>query len=76
MWQLEVMKADKELVEAGRFESVTAAAGRIRELEDYPAMSVIFSIYVDPDHGTDEKSFGHLEHKGRRAVYVVKRRTN
>ena len=36
-------------------------------------MSVIFSIYVDPVHGTDEKSFGHLEHKGRRATYVVRR---
>ncbi len=73
MWRLEFMKADKKMVEAGRFDSVTAAAGRIRELEEYPAMSVIFTVYVDPVHGTDEKAFAHLEHQGRRATYVVKR---
>ena len=37
MWKLEFMKADKEMVEAGRFDSVTAAAGRIRELKTIPS---------------------------------------
>jgi hypothetical protein len=37
---------------------------------------VFLEIYVDTVHGSDEESLGHLEHKNRRALYVVKRRIN
>jgi len=76
MWQLMMTNAAKEWVEAGSFESVMEAAGRIREMEGYPVTRVFFEIHVDTVHGSDEESFGHLEHKGRRALYVVKRRMN
>jgi len=76
MWQLMTTNAAKEWVEAGSFETVTAAARRIRELEDYPVTGVFLEMHVDTVHGNDEEAFGHLEHKGRRALYVVKRRAN
>jgi hypothetical protein len=76
MWKLMMTNAAKEWVPDGDFETVTAAAGRILEIEDYPVTGVFLQMYVDTVHGSDEESFGHLEHKGRRALYVVKRRTN
>lgn len=76
MWQLMMTNAAREWVAAGVFETMTAAARRIRELEDYPVTGVFLEIYADTELGTDEESFGHLEHKGRRALYVVKRRVN
>jgi hypothetical protein len=76
MWQLMMTNAAHEWVEAGSFETVTAAARRIREIENYPVTGVFLEIYIDAVHSNDEEAFGHLEHKGRRALYVVKRRTN
>jgi hypothetical protein len=76
MWRLKMTNAAKEWIDAGGFETVTAAAQRIRELEKYPVTGVFLEMYVDTVHGTDEESFGHLEHTGRRALYVVKRQVN
>jgi hypothetical protein len=76
MWQLMMTNAAKEWVEAGSFETMTAAARRIRELEAYPVTGIFLEMHIDTELGTDEESFGHLEHTGRRALYVVKRRTN
>jgi hypothetical protein len=74
MWQLMMTNAANEWVDAGDFETVTAAAGRIRELEEYPVTGVFFKVYVDTAHGTDEEAFGHLHHDGRRALYGIRRR--
>jgi hypothetical protein len=74
MWQLMMTNAAKEWVDAGDFETVTAAAGRIRELEGYPVTGIFFQVYVDTVHGTDEEAFGHLHHNGRHALYGIKRR--
>jgi hypothetical protein len=74
MWQLIMTNAAKEWVDVGNFETVTAAAGRIRELEGYPVTGVFFTVYVDTVHGTDEEAFEHLHHDGRLALYGVKRR--
>jgi hypothetical protein len=76
MWQLMMTNAAKEWVEAGSFETVTAAARRIREIERYSVTGVFLDMHVDTVFGSDEESFGHLEHTGKRALYVVKRRTN
>jgi hypothetical protein len=76
MWQLMMTNTAKEWVEAGSFETVTAAARRIRELEDYPVAGMFLETYVDTEHGSDEDALGRLEHTGRRAIYVIKRRVN
>jgi hypothetical protein len=76
MWQLKMTNAAKEWVQVGTFENVTAAAGRIRELEDYPTTGVFFEIHVDTLHGTDEEAFSVLHHTGRRALYGIRRRVN
>ena len=68
--------AASEWTDAGNFESITAATRRIREIEGYPVTGIFFDIYVDTVGGTDEESFGHLEPKGRQALYVVKRRAH
>ena len=44
MWQLSMKNAAKEWVEVGRFDTVTAAARRIRELEDYPHTGVFLEM--------------------------------
>jgi hypothetical protein len=46
MWQLMMTNAAKEWVDVGDFETVTAVAGRIRELEGYPVTGVFFKVYV------------------------------
>jgi hypothetical protein len=33
-------------------------------------------MFDDTDFGSDEESFGHLEHSGQRTLYVAKRRVN
>ncbi len=78
MWQLMMTNATKEWVHAGNFETVKAAAGRIRDMEGYPVTGVFFQILVETDFGTDDEFFGHLEHTGRntKRCYVVKRRMN
>lgn len=73
MWQLKMTNAAKEWVEVGTFDTVTAAAARIRVLEDYPTTGVFLEIHVDTELGTDEEVFGVLHHTGRRALYGIRR---
>ena len=73
MWQLNMTNAAGDWIEAGRFDSVTAAAGGIRELEGYPVTGIFLLVHVDTANGTDAEALGHLEHTGRKARYVVKR---
>lgn len=72
-WQLKMTNAAKEWIEVGTFDTVTAAARRIRELESYPITGVFFEMYVDTTLGTDEEAFGVLHHTGRRALYGIRR---
>jgi hypothetical protein len=58
------------------FASVTEAARRIREIEGYPVTGVFLEMHVCTEHGSDAEAFAHLEHKGRKALYAVKRRGN
>jgi len=74
MWQLMMTNRAREWVEVGRFETVTDAARRIRDLEGNTLTGVFLRMYIDTEFGTDAEAFGHLEHKGRRALYVIKRR--
>ena len=76
MWRLKMTNTTREWIDAGDFETVTAAARRIRELEDYPVTGVFLQMYVGTEFGTDEELLGHLEHTGKRALYVVKRQVN
>ncbi|WP_158920947.1 hypothetical protein [Acidisphaera sp. S103] len=68
--------AAKEWTEAGSFDTVTAAARRIREIEGRAEGGIFLSIYVEIDFGSDDEAFGHLEYTGKRALYVIKRRMN
>jgi hypothetical protein len=77
MWQLKTMtNGTNEWVDAGQYETVTAAARRIRFLEGYPVDGIFLEIYVNTEHCDDEDVFACLEHAGRRAVYAIKRRVN
>ena len=76
MWRLMMTNAAKEWVEAGSFETVTAAARRIREIEGRATGGIFLRMLVEIDYGSDDEAFGHLEHKGRAASYVIKRRMN
>jgi hypothetical protein len=73
MWHLKMTNAAKEWIEVGAFDTVTAAARRIRELEAYPTTGVFFEVHVDTVLGTDEEAFGVLHHTGRRALYGIRR---
>ncbi|KAA5609574.1 hypothetical protein [Rhodovastum atsumiense] len=64
-----------EWVEAGTFESVTAAARRIREIEGISG-NLFLQMLIEPDFGTDAEAFAHLEYTGKQALYVIKRRVN
>jgi len=46
--------AAKEWIDLGTFDTVTAAARRIRELQSYPMTGVFFETHVDTVFGTDE----------------------
>jgi hypothetical protein len=70
-WQLHMTNAAKEWVEAGP--STTAATRRIIEIEGYPVSGIHLEMHVSTTAASDEEAFGHLEHTGRRAAYVVKR---
>jgi len=76
MWQLMMTNAAREWVPDGNFETVTAAARRIRELEGRATGGIFLSMHVEIDFGSDDEAFGHLECTGKRALYVIKRRTN
>ena len=76
MWRLKMTNPAREWIDAGDFETVTAAAQRIREIEAYPVTGVFLQMYVDTALGSDEESFSHLEHTGKRALCVVQRQVN
>jgi hypothetical protein len=73
MWQLKMTNTAKEWVEVGTFETVTAAARRIRELEGRPTGGIFLEMYVEIDFGADEDAFSVLHHTGRRALYGIRR---
>ena len=73
MWQLSMTNAGKEWTSVGTFDTVTAAARRIREIEEYPVTGVFLERHVDTELGTDEEAFSVLHHTGRRALYGIRR---
>jgi hypothetical protein len=74
MWQLKMINTAKEWIDVGTFETVTAAARRITELEDNPANGIFLEFYVDTtEFGTDEEAFRVLHYTGRRALYGIRR---
>ena len=75
MWQLKMTNAAREWIEVGTFDTVTAAARRIRDIEGYRTAGVFLEIHVQTERGTDEEAFGVLHHTGRRALYGIRRRT-
>jgi hypothetical protein len=76
MWQLMMTNAAREWVEAGSFDTVTAAARQIRENEGRASGGIFLSVHMEIDFGTDEEAFGHLEYTGQHALCVIKRRMN
>jgi hypothetical protein len=74
MWQLSMTNVAKEWTEVGAFDTVTAAAGRIREIEGFPDTSFFLEVRVD--HGTDDEVFSILRHTGREANYCIRRLPN
>ena len=76
MWHLSMTNAAKEWIEVGRFDTVTAAAQRIRQLEGYPNNGVFLEMHVDTTFGTDEEAFSVFHHTGRKALYGIRRRVN
>ena len=78
MWQLKMTKPDSTWIDIDSFETLAAAAKRIIEIEGYPVPGLFLELYVDIFDGSDTETFafGHLEHTGRKAAYVVKRRVN
>jgi hypothetical protein len=74
MWQLSMTNAAKEWIPVGTFDSVTAAARRIREIEDRPSCGIFLEMFVN--FGTDEDAFSVLHHTGRKALYGIRRRAN
>ena len=63
MWRLMMTNAAKEWIEAGGFETLTAAARRIRELEDYPVTGVFLEAYCDTELGSDDAALGYSSTK-------------
>jgi hypothetical protein len=77
MWQLSMKApADNDWVVVDTFETVSAAARRIRELEGRTEGGVFLTALFEIDFGDDAEALGHLEHTGKRALYVIKRRMN
>jgi hypothetical protein len=76
MWQLSMTNGAKEWFEVGRFDTVTAAARRIREIEGRSRGGIFLELHVEIDFGTDEEAFSVLHHSGQRALYGIRRRTN
>jgi hypothetical protein len=73
MWKLMMTNAAKEWVEAGNFETMTAAAKRIRQIEEYDNPFFFLRVGVYTEDLDDTEALGHLEHEGKKALYVIKR---
>jgi hypothetical protein len=67
-----------EWTAAGTFETLAGAAGRIRELEEYPTDGVFLDFHVLTDPAdTDDQALSVFHHTGKRALYGIRRaRTN
>lgn len=66
MWRLSMAERGKAWTTIGEFETVTAVAQKLIELEGYPVSGVFFELLVDTKTGTDKEAFQHLEHTGKR----------
>lgn len=75
MWQLKTADRGEPWTQLGTFESVTAAARRIVELEGYPVSALFFELLIETKAGSEDDAFAHLEHTGRSTerCYVIKR---
>jgi hypothetical protein len=75
MWQLKTADRGEPWTHVDTFDSVTAAARRIVELEGYPVSAVFFELLIETKAGNEDDAFAHLEHTGRTTerFYVVKR---
>lgn len=73
MWHLKMTNAAKEWVDVGTYDTMTAAARRIRKIEDQPSGGIFLQRYVEIDSGSDEDAFGVLHHTGKRALYGIRR---
>jgi hypothetical protein len=59
----------------GSFDSITAAARKIIELEAYPITGIFLEILIETgaEAASEQEAFGHLEHTGKNGrSYVVK----
>jgi hypothetical protein len=78
MWELNMARRGQSWRRIGEFESVTAAASRIVEIEErQPGSGVFFRIYIETlSEAYEREAFNQLEHTGRNTgnCYVVKRR--
>ena len=72
MWRLHMTNKDREWIKVGRCETVGEAVRQIAELEGTARNGLSLRTYVDP-LSTDEEALGHLEYKGEKASYVIKR---
>ena len=66
----------KDWIEVGVFDTVTAAARRIREIEGRERGGIFLEMYVEIDFGNDEEAFSVFHHTGKRALYGIRRRVN
>jgi hypothetical protein len=74
MWQLKMTNEAREWIEVGTFETVTAAARRIREIEGRTSGGIFLEMFVEIDFGSDEEAFSVLHYTGQRALYGIRRR--
>ncbi len=73
MWRLMTTTRGKEWTEVGIFETMTAAARRIRQIEDYDNPFFFLRVGVYTDDLDDAEALRHFEHDGKKAFYVIKR---
>jgi hypothetical protein len=76
MWQLAMTNEQKEWIPVGSFENLRSVVQRINQIEETGPRGIFFEILAESNFGTDEEFLAHLEYKGRRALYAVKRRLN
>lgn len=74
MWELHMIeKGRQSWQKIDHFDSVTAAARRIIQIEGYQVTGLHLEMHVDTAHESDAETFRHLEHTGRLALYAVRR---
>jgi hypothetical protein len=65
MWRLSMAMPGEAWATIDNFDSVTAAAEKIRALESYPVSGIFLEVLIETAHGDEGEAFGHLEHTGR-----------